>query len=163
MRHGPFAFVDIPPQFRITTNLKMATSTEDRLLVLVEDFVANVKALANEQALEAVSSALGGGTLGGTTTRRKKATGRKTAKKTTRKKTTRKKAGRRAKQSPAQIEKLQGQVLDFVKKNPKSRLEQISAGLGIDSAKLKTPIKNMLEEKALKKAGQKRGTHYSAK
>lgn len=136
----------------------MAASTEDRLLVLIEDFVANVKALANEQALEAVSSALGAGAPSGTTTRRKKATRRKAAKKATRKK-----AGRRAKQSPAQIEKLRAQVLGFVKKNKDSRLEEISAGLGIDSAKLKTPIKGMLKAGSLKKSGQKRGTKYSAK
>ncbi|MCB9914844.1 MAG: hypothetical protein H6828_06795 [Planctomycetes bacterium] len=138
----------------------MAKTIEDQIEALIVEFTGNLSLLVRQAAVQAVQQALAGGAPA------RPAAGRRakvTRKKAGKKKASRKKAGRRGGQSAEQIEKLAGQVLDYVKANKGSRLEEISAGLGIDSAKLKTPIKGMLDAGALKKTGQKRGTKYSAK
>ena len=50
-----------------------------------------------------------------------------------------------------------------VKANKGLRLEEISVGLGIASAEMKGPIKDMVAAGKLRKTGQKRGTKYFSK
>jgi hypothetical protein len=129
---------------------------ENEIQARTEAFAAELSVLIRKAALEAVESALAGSSTTAPARRGKKVA----SKKTTKKKATRKKRGRR---SAEDIEALAGQVHQFVMANKGSRLEEISAGIGVASKELKRPVTDLLAAKALRKEGQKRGTKYFAK
>lgn len=145
---------------------------------LVEQFVEDMSKLLKLSALEAVRDALGDAT--GTaptrrTTKRRSTKRRATKKRSTKKRATKKRStkaagakktgrrGRPRRQSDAVLERLSKRVTDHVKKNPGSRLEEISKALKTPSKDLKRPVSDLLESKALRKTGEKRGTKYFAK
>ena len=130
---------------------------EAQIEARTEAFAAELSALIRQAALEAVEAALAGSTAAPAPRRGRKPAAKKRA---TKKKAAPKKRGRR---SAADIEALAAQVHQFVKANKGSRLEEISAGIGVASKELKRPVTDLLAAKALRKEGQKRGTKYFAK
>ena len=68
--------------------------------------------------------------------------------------------GRRLRRSSEDVEAISAKFLAFVKGNDGKRLEEISKGLGINTADLKLPAQKLLAAKSVKTSGQKRGTKY---
>ena len=135
---------------------KAATTIEDQIQARVEDFATELSTLVRQAAMEAVSGALNG-TATATRPSRKAKPGRpRAAGKATRKAA----GGKRIRRTTEDLEKLGDKLVSFVGKNPGSRLEVISAGVGIASGELKKPVADLLAAKQLKKTGQKRGTAY---
>ena len=66
------------------------------------------------------------------------------------------------KRTPEQIEKLAGQLLAYIAKNPEQRSEQIAKANDVSTGELVLPIKRLLAEKAIKAKGKARGTTYTA-
>jgi hypothetical protein len=66
------------------------------------------------------------------------------------------------KRSPEQMAKQQARLLAHIKSNPNQRMEQIVAGIGIDTNLLQPLIKRLLQEKRIKTKGKARGTTYTA-
>jgi hypothetical protein len=60
------------------------------------------------------------------------------------------------------VEEVAEQVLGYVRAHPGSRLEEIGRGLGMDTAGLKLPVKELMGSGRLRTEGQKRGTKYFA-
>lgn len=67
------------------------------------------------------------------------------------------------KRTPQELAQLVGSVLNFIKRNPGSRSEQIAEGLGVSTKDLVLPITKLFEGKTIKSTGQRRGTKYSAR
>lgn len=136
----------------------MRNSINDQIQAKVEAFTAELTELVRQSAIESVQEALGGYTPA--PARR----GRKATASTTRRKAPvkRRSPGKRVRRSEEEIAALQELVLTHVKTNDGHRLEEISRALGIESAELKRPVANLLEAKAMKTTGQKRGTKYHA-
>lgn len=70
------------------------------------------------------------------------------------------KGGRR---SAEELQELATAVLGYIRKNPGQRAEQIAEGMGTTTKELVRPISQLLADKAVKTAGVKRGTTYTAK
>jgi hypothetical protein len=64
------------------------------------------------------------------------------------------------KRSSEDVTAMADKISSFVRSNPGSRLEAITAGLGTGSKELKLPVIKLLSSKTLTKKGQKRGTMY---
>jgi hypothetical protein len=65
--------------------------------------------------------------------------------------------------SKADMEKLEAEILAYVKVNPGCRKKDIAAGLKLPSKKLFSPMKALLAEKKLKTEGVRAGMKYSVK
>jgi len=131
----------------------------------VQEFVNDLTELIRESAFEAVREAIEGASSGAATPRRRAASaGRGGVRKATKKKAgrRRKKGGRRVRRSEEEIAALGSTFLDYVRANPGQRLEEIGAGLSMDTADLKRPVTNLIEAGKLRTEGQKRGTKYFA-
>jgi DNA-binding NtrC family response regulator len=95
---------------------------------------------------------------------RKKAA-KKASKKKCRKKAAKKvrKSGRRKKRTPAQLAKLEAQLLKEIKKKSGLRMEELAKVLGVGTKDLMLPAKKLLADKKVKTKGQTRATQYFAK
>ena len=122
---------------------------------LIQEFVANLRRAIAEEAAEAFIIAGGGAVRAkpGPKAKGSAAAARKT-------RGPKRKGGKRTSE---EIESQAAQVLAYLKKNPQHGAEQIGAALGLSTAELALPIKNLLAKKSLKTVGQKRGTKYSAR
>lgn len=128
-------------------------SVNDRIRTRVEAFAEELSALIRDSAMETVREALGAGSA----PRRGARGGASTAPV---------RAGRREKgqkRDPAEIERLTGRLLDYVKGNAGQRIEQIAAGMGTVTKELNLPVKKLIAQKSLKTKGQKRATQYFAR
>jgi hypothetical protein len=67
------------------------------------------------------------------------------------------------KRTPQQLDQLVATVLNFIRKNPGSRSEQIAEGLGVSTKELVLPINKLFDAKVIKSTGQRRGMKYSAR
>ena len=125
----------------------------------VREFTEDLTGLIREAAMEAVEEALSGAS---TTGARRSSTRRTTKKAASRRKAApaRRKGGRRVRRSEDQIKALGEKVMGYISDNPGQRLEEIGQAMKIATAELKRPIANLLDEKALRTTGQKRGTKY---
>lgn len=130
------------------------SQTDAELRSLVESFVEQLKSLLRRSALETVQSALGEEPP---VRRGRKPAAARTAAPVTR---ARKKG---AKRTPEELEALVGSLVDYVRKNPGQRIEQIGAALGIGTKELALPAKKLIADKQLRTKGQKRATTYFAK
>ena len=70
-------------------------------------------------------------------------------------------ASRGGKRTSDELEQLSTQFLDFVKKNPGLRIEQINKGLGTTTKDLALPIRKLVSEGTVKVKGAKRATTYT--
>lgn len=138
----------------------MANSIRQQIDARVQAFVTELSDMARAAALEAVHGALGGGSTPvrrGPGRPRKAGAGKKAAAPA--------RPARRAKgarRSSSDVDATAGQLLTFVKSNDGKRLEEIARAMKINSADLKLPVKKLIEAKALRTTGAKRGTKYHA-
>jgi hypothetical protein len=65
--------------------------------------------------------------------------------------------------SSEDVERMSGNLLDYVAKNPGQRGEQIAATLGTDVVTMRLPMKKLIAENKIKTTGEKRGTKYYAR
>lgn len=134
----------------------MANKTiDDQIQERINAFVGELSGLVKAAALEAVSQALGGELAASATVGRKR--GRPPGKATAARKA---KPGKRMRRTAAHLEEDKQALVDYVTANPGQRLEEISAGMGIDSKHLKRPALLLLGERTLRKEGERRGTRY---
>lgn len=131
----------------------------------VDDFVSDLTELIHEAALGAVQDAVAEAGLGGSSPRRGRSTKKRSAKKrTTKARSTKKRAskkrGRRGSgPSPATLDKVAG----YVKANPGLSVSEIAKGASSQLPATKKAVAHLLEQGALTKKGQRRGTRYFAK
>jgi hypothetical protein len=128
-------------------------SVNDRIRSRVEAFAEELSALIRDSAMETVRDA-----LGGAAPRRGARGGRAAAASTAPVRGGRREKGQ--KRDPAEIERLTGRLLDYIKNNAGQRIEQIAAGMGTVTKELNLPVKKLIAQKSLKTKGQKRATQY---
>ena len=128
-----------------------ATNSTPDIRTLVESFAEQLTAMTKRMALEQVLATLESGGLG-TPSTRTDATSRRTA--------GTRRAGRPAKTTPEQTEKMSERLLVYLKQNPGSRGEQISAALKTDTKTLRLPLQALIKAKKVKTKGQRRGMAY---
>ena len=122
-------------------------------------FLDELSALVKRQALEAVHEALGGSAAG--PARRGPGRPRKVSMRPGRKpRMMGKRGGKRVRRSPADLAKLQANVLVAVRSKQGQRLEEIGRAMKTDTAILKRPMAMLLAAKKVKTTGAKRGTKY---
>ncbi len=126
------------------------TKAEDQIQDLVASFTADLSELIRAAALEAVEEALGSGRTRRTTERPKTSPAPRKGKRT----------GKRVRRTAEQLAGSMDEIVDYVKANPGQRLEEMSAGMNIDSHEMKRPIVLLLEKSLLRKEGARRGTRY---
>jgi hypothetical protein len=136
------------------------TGSSSEIQSLVESFSSQLAALVRQSTLDRIHAALGD--EGSVRTQR---TGRRGRPAGTR-------AGRRAgrvgrasaggKRSPEELERMSGDLMSFIKKNPGQRGEQIAAALRTDVKTMRLPMLKLIADKKLKTKGQRRGMTYFA-
>lgn len=126
-------------------------SMQSEIRDLVESFATELEALVRRAALEQLHSALGGSVANGRKTR---GAGRKAS--------APRRAGRRGKRSTGQVDAFAAKILEFVKKNPGLRGEQLSAAMKTDTKNLRLPMLKLIGDKKVKTKGQRRGMMYYA-
>jgi len=128
---------------------------------LIQEFVVNLRQAIAEEAAQAFAIAGGGGISGGGRSKPgpkpRGISATSTAKALPAK---RKKGGKR---TAEEIEAQGATILAFLKKNPSQGAEQLGAALGMETSELALPISKLIEQKAIKFVGQKRGRKYSVK
>lgn len=127
---------------------------------LINDFAAQLSQLVRESTLEQIRSVLEGGP---------RSPARGTARGTTRGGSTRnvkvvrlgraKKGGRR---SAEDVSAMGETLLDYVRKNPGQRGEQIAKALRTDVGTMRLPMKALIGARKVKTKGQRRGMTYFA-
>jgi hypothetical protein len=145
-------------------NTAMKTSSLDQQIrSRIDSFLNEMSQLVRLSALEAVHAALGGD--GAVAAPKKRGPGRprkNAAAATTSAPAPAAKSGKRERRSAESVQATADAFLTYVKANEGQRLEQISAGMGVASKELKLPVIKLLEAKAVRTEGQKRGTMYFA-
>jgi len=128
----------------------------------VQQFVTEVSGLVRESALTAVRDALSGGSAPARRSPgRLKGAGRGPGRPPNSAMSVRRgSSGRRARRSSADVEATAQKMLAYVKANDGKRLDEIAKALGTDTATLTRPSQMLLESKAVKRSGQRRGTKY---
>jgi predicted HTH transcriptional regulator len=124
---------------------------------LIQEFVVSLRAAIAEEAAQAFVIA-GGGTVSkvGRPSPATKSPRANTAKRAAPK-------GKGAKRTAEEMASQSDAILSYLKKNPAQGAEQLGAALGVSTAELALPIKQLIAKKALKFVGQKRGRKYSAR
>jgi hypothetical protein len=124
---------------------------------IIQEFVVSLRAAIAEEAAQAFVIAGGGAVphLGRSVTG-----GKSAAKKTAKSPAPKRKGGKR---TPEEMVAQTETILSYLKKNPAQGAEQLGAALGMSTAELALPIKQLIAKKALKFVGQKRGRKYSAR
>ncbi|HTJ43189.1 MAG TPA: hypothetical protein VL463_13885 [Kofleriaceae bacterium] len=126
----------------------------DQIAKLVNDFVAQVSALARQAAMETLQGALGGALpSGGVRRGRPPGSGAVASLGMARR-------AKGAKRPADEIERTKERLYDFIKGNPGQRVEQINKALGTTTKDLTLPLKKLIADKAVKTEGEKRATAY---
>ena len=118
--------------------------TTRRVQAIVDRFVADLTAVAQEEAARIVMGGFKG--VG-------RAAGRSTIPSA---------SGRGAKRSQESLGALQDKLLGFVRSHPGLRIEQINSELGTSTKDLALPIRKLVAAKKLRVQGQRRATKYFA-
>jgi len=129
----------------------------DQISKLVDDFVAQVSALARRAAMETLESALGGN--GAVAKRRGRPPGGSSVVAAMPGMPASRRA-KGAKRASDEIEQTKSRLYDFIKSNPGQRVEQINKALGTTTKDLALPIKKLIADKAVRTEGEKRATAY---
>ena len=127
----------------------------DQISKLVNDFVAQVSALARQAAMDTLHSALSGALPAGGGARRGRPPGSGAIAALG--------SGRRpkgAKRPADEIEATKERLYSFIKDNPGQRVEQINKALGTTTKDLTLPLKKLIADKAVRTEGEKRATAY---
>ncbi len=133
-------------------------SIDQQIADRVDAFVADLTDLIRQSAVEAVRETLEGSAPARRALRAPRASAAAAPARSPR---PAKRGGGRIRRTAADLDELCKTILDYLGSNPASGVEQIAAGTGIPSAELKRPIVQLLENKSIKKKGQRRGTKYS--
>jgi hypothetical protein len=125
-------------------------SIEEQIQEKVQVFAEELSGLVRAAAFEAVEQVLGNqtSTLLVAKPRGRVARGRSSS------------PGKRVRRTAAALESDKSAVHAYIVSNPGQRLEEIAAGMRLDSKGLKRPITLLLEAKKLRKEGQRRGMRY---
>lgn len=124
-------------------------STRSSITSLLESFAEQIEALVRQQALDRVTSALGGvGTSSPARGRRGRPKGSKTA--------------RGGKRSSAGVDAMSERLLAHVKKHPGQRGDQIAKAMRSDVKTIRLPMKKLIAARKVKTKGQRRGMTYAA-
>jgi hypothetical protein len=167
----------------MTLNIFM-DNVETQIKSRVESFVGELSELVKKAALEAVTSALKGGTAPAPSVAKAPAAApkkrapappaakaAKPAPKATKPAAkaapaaapapaaaTKRKAGQ--KRSPDEIVKTTDKLLQYITKNSGQRIEEIAKGVGHSTKELTLPVKKLLNDKKITAKGEKRATRY---
>ena len=140
----------------------MATSQIDKQIQdRIDSFLGELSGLVRQAALESVAEALGGNTV---TAPARRGPGR--PRKTTAnseaaaKKTASRRSGKRLRRTAADIEATKGDILKYLKANPGSGMENISAALKMATKDVRGPMLKLATAKKVRMTGQKRGAKY---
>jgi len=138
----------------------MTRNAEAEIRALVDSFVAELTQHIRTAAVESVQAAL----LGGAAPARAKSAGPKSTGKKAGKRAPKKtgKGGRRRRRSPEEIEAAKADIVSYVRANPGTAMGDLSSALGEDQAVIRLQLNQLLEEGALRKEGERRGTRYFA-
>jgi len=121
----------------------------------VQEFVAQISALARRAAIDTLESAFGAGgprsSSAATVSRAPAAAPIRAG---------RPPGGRGAKRTQEDLDALSNQLASFVKANPGLRIEQINKQLGTSTKDLALPIRKLLADSVITSKGQKRSTAY---
>ena len=131
-------------------------SIDQQIQLRINQFAEELGALVKAAALESVSEALGG------TAKASVSAAGPRRKKTARRAVSAAKPGKRFRRTAEHLEGDKQALLDYVTANAGQRLEEISAGMNVDSKELKRPATLLLQEGKLRKEGERRGTRYFA-
>jgi hypothetical protein len=124
----------------------------DQISKLVNDFVAQVSALARQAAMDTLQAALTGALPANGARRGRPAAAVAVLG-----------AGRRpkgAKRPADEIEATKERLYQYIKDNPGQRVEQINKALGTTTKDLTLPLKKLIADKAVRTEGEKRATAY---
>ncbi|MGE0327147.1 MAG: DNA-binding protein [Polyangiaceae bacterium] len=132
--------------------------TNDLIRAHVDAFVADLTDLIHQSILDNVQTVLGQALPAAP-----RRPGRPKAITATAAGTPAKKAGKRGgKRTAAELNEMAEKLVEFVRSNPGTSIEEIGKGIAIPTKELALPVKKLLAEGRLKKKGQKRATRYSA-
>lgn len=124
-------------------------STRSSIASLLESFAEQIESLVRQQALDRVTSALGGdGPTGASSGRRGRAKG--------------KKATRGGKRSSAGVDEIGERLLAHIEKHPGQRADQIAKAMRSEAMTIRLPMKKLIVAKKVKTQGQRRGMTYAA-
>lgn len=127
----------------------------DQISRLVNDFVAQVSALARRAAMETLEVALSGPQRNGGRSATSPASG------VTTRALPRGAARAKGNKRPAdEIESVKDRVNEHVKTNPGQRVEQINHALGTTTKDVALPLKKLIAEGAIRSEGERRATAY---
>ncbi|NUP13938.1 MAG: hypothetical protein HOW73_48505 [Polyangiaceae bacterium] len=130
-----------------------------QLRPVVEQFVSNLEAAFRRSVLEAFEANIAGASraarpaVPSVPVRRTAAPAAAKASK----------PGARVRRSAADLERVEQRILDYVRKNPGKRGEQIKQALGLTTALWTRPLSRLVTSGALTAKGMKRATTYTAK
>jgi hypothetical protein len=138
-------------------------NAQAEIRTLVDSFVDQLTQHIRQAAVESVQQALGGSAPARATA---PATGRKGAKPGPKPKAAKAKktgkGGRRVRRSPEEMAAAKDAIVRYVNANPGTAMGDLSAALREDPTTIRTQVNELLEAKALRKEGERRGTRYFA-
>jgi hypothetical protein len=120
----------------------------------IDAFAAELTSMVRQAAFESLQSALGANGGAGPMTAAATTGGRRGR---------RKGAGRRGARAAGNVEAMASKVLTHLQSNDGQGVSEIARALGTSSDAVKPAITKLLEEKKLRKSGQRRGTRYHAR
>lgn len=103
----------------------------------IEEFVRDITELAREHAVKTLAEALGVSGEAATAA-----------------------ASGRRKRSPAELDRLQGDLAEHVAANPGIKMQDIAAHFGVTARSLALPMKKLLADGQVRSEGQRRATRY---
>jgi hypothetical protein len=124
-------------------------STRSSIASLLESFAEQIESLVRQQALDRVTSALGGDGASSATSGRR---GRPKGKKTT----------RGGKRSSTGVDEIGERLLAHIENNPGQRADQIATAMRTEATTIRLPMKKLIAAKKVKSKGQRRGMTYAA-
>jgi hypothetical protein len=133
-------------------------SLSQEIEVRIQRFVSEVNDLVRQEALQAVSKALGAaqGLARGPGRPRSNGTAMAFLGKGAKMRARRKGEKRTA----AELAQLEASLFDHVRSHPGSGIEAIGRAIGLRTSELARPMKKLLERKEVRSEGQKRATKY---
>ncbi|NUO50456.1 MAG: hypothetical protein HOV80_16500 [Polyangiaceae bacterium] len=132
-----------------------------KLSPLVNQFVTDLEAAFRRSIADALEAAFSAGAPVQSGARPSAPAARTKAPAVVAKKGT--KAGKRARRTTADLERTEQRIVDYVRKNPGQKAEDIKKALGFSTAQWALPLSRLVARGALNAKGIKRATTYTAK